>query len=68
MLCSPLGWLDIKMPSVIVAGFSSVLLFSSMSCKDEDSSIKWQNRFWMFVLFGLVFVTVLLALQVLQWC
>ena len=64
MLCSPLGWLDIKMPSVIVAGFSSVLLFSSMSCKDEDSSIKWQNRLWMFVLCGFVFVTVLLALQI----
>lgn len=64
MLCSPLGWLDIKMPSVIVAGFSSVLLLSSMSCKDEERSMKWQNRLWLFVLCGLVFGVVLLALQI----
>lgn len=63
MLCSPLGWLEIKMPGIILVGFSSVLLLSSMSCKDEDS-IKWQNRLWMFVLCGVVFISIILALQI----
>lgn len=63
MLSSPLGWLEIKMPSIITAGFSSVLLLSSMSSKDEGS-LKWQNRLWLLVLCSLMFVAVILALQI----
>lgn len=63
MLSSPLGWLEIKMPSIITAGFSSVLLLSSMSSKDEES-LKWQNRLWLLVLCSLMFIAVILALQI----